>query len=474
MTTNPSENSDISSSPTTVSPMANTSAFIPLHQAVTIRLNKTNYTLWRTQLLPFLWSTKLLGHLDGTTPAPSQTILTSTAAGAAVVPNPEYERWYDRDQQLLSGLLSSMIEEVLCDVVEATTAREAWDSLQRKFASSSRARTIQIRVDLAMCKKRDLTAADFFSKVRGLANELAAADAALHDEEILAYLFAGLPVEYDPFVTTMTTMMFTPTLDDVFAHLVAFEARQLRHHAELQLNLGASANVAGRQGSHRGRGRSGRGRGPITRGRGAPSRGGGRGSTSRPTCQIYEKEGHTARCCWYRMDETYQDDDPSANLAATSNYKVDTNWFLDTGATDHITSDLDRLAIRERYSGGDQVQVGNGAGLNISHTGHSSIDTVDRPLVLRNILHVPAITKHLLSVHKFTLDNKVFFEFHPWHFLIKDHLTRQTLLAGRCKGGLYHLKPSDSAALKEAFISRSLPSRAQWHARLGHPSPPVV
>lgn len=308
-------------------------------------------------------------------------------------------------------------------------------------------------------------AADFFNKVRGLAHELIAADAALRDEEILAYLFAGLPVEYDPFVTTMTTMPSTPTLDDVFAHLVAFEARQLRHHAELQLNLGASANVAGHQGSHHGRGRSGCG---------APSRGGGRGSTSRPTFQICEKEGHTARCCWYRMDETYQDDNPSANLAATSNYKVDTNWFSDTGATDHITSDLDRLAIRERYNGGDQVQVGNGAGLNISHTGHSSIDTVDRPLVLRNILHVPAITKHLLSVHKFTLDNKVFFEFHLWHFLVKDHLTWKTLLARQCKGGLYHLKPSDAAALKEAFINRSLPSRAQWHARLGHPSPPVV
>jgi hypothetical protein len=97
------------------------------------------------------------------------------------------------------------------------------------------------------------------------------------------------------------------------------------------------------------------------------------------------------------------------------------------------------------------------------HTGHSSIHTVGRLLVLRNILHVPAITKHLLSVHKFTLDNKVFVEFHPWHFLIKDHLTRKTLLAGRCKGGLYHLLPSDAAALKEAFISRSLPSRAQWH-----------
>jgi hypothetical protein len=70
-----------------------------------------------------------------------------------------------------------------------------------------------------------MTAANFFNKVRGLAHELAVADAPLRDEEILAYLFAGLPVEYDPFVTTMTTLPSTPTLDDVFTHLLAFEAR---------------------------------------------------------------------------------------------------------------------------------------------------------------------------------------------------------------------------------------------------------
>ncbi|KAG8084596.1 hypothetical protein GUJ93_ZPchr0010g7974 [Zizania palustris] len=365
--------SDLSSSSpaTTDSTMAaNTnsqspSIALPLHQAVTIRLTKTNYSLWRAQLLPFLRSTKLLGHLDGSSPASSKTLATSTDAGAVTMANPAYERWYDADQQLLSGLLSSMTEEVLRDVTDATTAKEAWDALQRKFASSTRARMVQIRVELATCKKRDLSATDYFNKVRGLANDLANAGAPLRDDEIMAYLFAGLPAEYDPFVTSMTTLPITPTIDDVFAHLVAFEARQLRHQAELQLNLGASANFAGRgRGSGRGRGRGpGRGHGAPSRGRGAPpSRGGGRGNTPRPTCQICEKEGHTALRCWYRMDESYQEEAPSANVASTSSYKIDANWYPDTGATDHITSDLDRLAIRERYNGGDQVQVGNGAG----------------------------------------------------------------------------------------------------------------
>jgi histone deacetylase 1/2 len=93
---------------------------------------------------------------------------------------------------------------------------------------------------------------------------------------------------------------------------------------------------------------------------------------------------------------------------------------MDTGATDHITSDLDRLAVREAYNGNDRVHVGNGAGLPISHVGHGTLNTIAKPLHLWNILHVPKITKNLLSAHKITLDNDVFIEIHPHHFVFKD------------------------------------------------------
>lgn len=200
---------------------------VPISQAVTIRLTKANYLLWRAQALPYLRSSKQMGFLDGSKPAPATTVVASTVDGAAPIPNPEYDRWFDQDQQLLSGLLSTMTEDVLRDVVLAKTSKEVWDSLQKKFASSTKARTVQIRVELATLKKHDLSAADFFHKIMGLANELAAADAPLRDEEVLAYLLAGLLVEYDPFVTSMTTKSEAFSLDDVFAHLVAFEARRL-------------------------------------------------------------------------------------------------------------------------------------------------------------------------------------------------------------------------------------------------------
>jgi hypothetical protein len=99
------------------------------------------------------------------------------------------------------------------------------------------------------------------------------------------------------------------------------------------------------------------------------------------------------------------------------------------------------------------VQVGNGACLRIMHIGHSSINTTTRPLVLRSILHVPEISKHLLSVHCFSRDNDVFFEFHPWHFSIMDRKLGKTLLDGRCESGLYPLKPSVPCSLRPSPCS---------------------
>ena len=166
-----------------------------------------------------------MGFIDGSTTAPPQQIPSSTADGAELVSNPEYCLWYDKDQQVLSGLLSSMTADVLQDVVSAATSKEAWDTLQRMFSSATRARAVQVRVDLATTKKRDLSAADYFRKIKSLASELAAADAPLRDDEIIAYLLAGLPPDYDPFITSMTTKSEPLTLDDVYSHLLAFEAR---------------------------------------------------------------------------------------------------------------------------------------------------------------------------------------------------------------------------------------------------------
>jgi hypothetical protein len=96
----------------------------------------------------------------------------------------------------------------------------------------------------------------------------------------------------------------------------------------------------------------------------------------------------------------------AGNTACTS-YNTDAPvWHLDSGATDHLTSDLARLHLQERYGGTDHVQVANGAGLFIAHIGHSS--SAGSSIHLKNILHVPRLSTHLLSVNRLCSDNDVF------------------------------------------------------------------
>jgi hypothetical protein len=125
-----------------------------------------------------------------------------------------------------------------------------------------------------------------------------------------------------------------------------------------------------------------------------------RNNSNQHECQICGKIGHIARKCWYHIDESCPEDPHSAVMATTSSYQVDPNWYSDTGATDHITSVLVHLAIREKYNGQDTVQVDNGVGLQISHLASCSINTNTRPFTLNNVLHVPYISKHLLSIQK--------------------------------------------------------------------------
>lgn len=119
----------------------------------------------------------------------------------------------------------------------------------------------------------------------------------------------------------------------------------------------------------------------------------------------------------------------------------------------------------------DQIHAANGAGMDITHIGHSHIHTPNRDLHLRNILHVPKASKSLVSVHRFAAENQAYFEFHPDFFLIKDQATKQTLLQGKSEGGLYPL--SSISSRKQAF-GVSKPSLSQWHSRLGHASPYVI
>jgi hypothetical protein len=155
---------------------------------------------------------------------------------------------------------------------------------------------------------------------------------------------------------------------------------------------------------------------------------------------------------------------------------TDSSWYPDTGANVHLTNDLSNLNLHvEDCTGMDKIRVGNGQGLKILHSGHGILPTPSHNFQLFSLLHVPEIQKNLISVNQFTRGNHVFIEFHPNFFYVKDLKTRQLLLQGPSKLGLYPWPSSHAPSSKSlaAFIGEKV-SLDQWHLRLGHLASPIV
>ncbi|KAL3634075.1 hypothetical protein CASFOL_021129 [Castilleja foliolosa] len=267
-------------------------------------------------------------------------------------------------------------------------------------------------------------------------------------------------------------------------------------------NYGQTYNSRGRfNNSYRGRGNRG------------GFRGRGRSQGSRVTCQVCQVAGHTADRCWHRYDQSYggqgqqqgnvsneRDNNnnlsngrnPTLNMAHLPNNSNTSNeegwWFPDSGASAHVTNDMNNLHSASEYGGSNRLQMGNGQGEHISHIGNTVLHSPqsDKLFHLKDLLHVPGITKNLISVSKFALDNSVFFEFHHLFCVIKDQATQAILPKGMLKDGLYRFnldhhgevrnkehyfqnKPCVFTSLVCGNLDISL-----WHKRLGHCSYDMV
>ncbi|XP_073363651.1 uncharacterized protein [Aegilops tauschii subsp. strangulata] len=211
----------------------------------------------------------------------------------------------------------------------------------------------------------------FIAEMKSLGDELAAAGRSLSDLEMGDYILVGLDWDYDPIIVAVGAIKNSITVDDLFSKISAFDRRmEMFGDGPTGFRSSANAMYIVRGQTHT---RGGRGQGNLGRGRGdrpshSPARGGGGGGYQQrqrqppqqqqqqhqgdyPECQIcYKCHAGGARACWHLYEEDHEEK-KKANLI-TNSYGIDTNWYADSGATEHITGELDKLTMRERYREG--------------------------------------------------------------------------------------------------------------------------
>ncbi|KAL5836933.1 hypothetical protein ACOSQ3_014102 [Xanthoceras sorbifolium] len=160
-------------------------------------------------------------------------------------------------------------------------------------------------------------------------------------------------------------------------------------------------------------------------------------------------------------------------------------------STNHVTADMNNLSLKSEYRGNHKLIVGDGNRLVLSNIGDSRVASHTMPshqVKLNNILHVPSITKNLLSISKITKDNDALavFDLKPsaatqlQSYLCSKNQSLNAVLGtshvnvNTCNNRDTKLSSTAESCNGFSALVAAENNSAIWHANLGHPAPLIL
>ena len=241
--------------------------------------------------------------------------------------------------------------------------------------------------------------------------------------------------------------------------------------------------ISGGRGNSRGRGSS-RGRG------GWQNRG---SSNSGIVCHYCGKTGHIAAQCYAKRDDirsgklqqgnyassSQQNEDRKEHLfvmqhmmnAVTEKGTQDDVWYVDSGASNHMTSHDEWFGEMQDLQNPGYVQTGDDSCHPITHIGKVPLALHDgKTKSLSDVLHVPSITKNLVSVGQM-VEQGLQVRFNAKGCFVEDFNDKCRLVAKGSRIGRMFTLDAGIPAMNAAMYAKGKGVVADidiWHKRIGH------
>ncbi|XP_019255102.1 PREDICTED: uncharacterized protein LOC109233687 [Nicotiana attenuata] len=146
-------------SPDPTSPLFVHSFDIPGISLIPIPFSGSGFGGWKRKMIVALSAKNKIAFVDGTCPRPTTTTV-------------EQKLWDKCNDMVISLLTASLSPEIAESVQYSETTQSIWVQLQTRYGTANRAKIFELNRELAHTSQGPLDIASYFTKLKGLWDEL--------------------------------------------------------------------------------------------------------------------------------------------------------------------------------------------------------------------------------------------------------------------------------------------------------------
>ncbi|KAL5544669.1 hypothetical protein UlMin_008453 [Ulmus minor] len=150
---------------------------------------------------------------------------------------------------ILSWIYSSLTPGIMAHIIGHTTSYSTWIALEKIFSSSSRARVMQLRLELQTTKKGSMSMIDYMMKIKCASDSLAVIGEPVSEQDQIMNMLGGLGAYYNAMVAAINTRDDKISLEAIHNVLLSFE-----HRLEQQNSVEDASNMTANFASSNNRG----------------------------------------------------------------------------------------------------------------------------------------------------------------------------------------------------------------------------
>ncbi|WJZ83054.1 hypothetical protein VitviT2T_002766 [Vitis vinifera] len=196
-----------------------------------------NYSAWKRAMILALNSKNKLGFVNGSIKAPSEEI---DLEG--------YATWSRCNDMVHSWIVNTLNPEIADSVIYYSTAHEVWEDLCEQFFQSNAPRIFEIQRYIACLRQEQLSVYAYYTKLKGLWDELASYNAAAHgaqqDQQKLMQFLMGLNESFSAICGQILRMNPLISVCQAYSSISQEEKQRLLTSTNAAAEYAASAAMA--------------------------------------------------------------------------------------------------------------------------------------------------------------------------------------------------------------------------------------